>query len=65
VSLPLIAMVGGDPIVRYPVRLPGTLGMQDVIDYGNLVFKFALIMGVSSGAIAGAIVGTSAGRPSR
>jgi len=55
----LVAQIGEAPIVWFPVHLPGTNGMQDAVSYERIVTKFAVIMGVCSGAVVGAIVGSN------
>lgn len=65
VVVPLVSNVGGEATVNHPVHMPGTSGYQDLIRYDALVFKFALVLGTCSGAIAGAVVGAGEGRGRR
>ena len=54
----VVAQVGEAPVVYFPVHKPGTTGMQDVINYQAIVSKFAIIMGVCTGGVVGAIAGS-------
>ena len=57
VLLFVVSQIGEDAVVFYPIHQAGTLGKQDAINYGAIVTRFALIMGVCAGAIVGAIAG--------
>jgi hypothetical protein len=57
VLLFLVAQIGDPAVVYYLVHTPGTSGFQDAINYQAVMSRFAIIMGVCSGAVAGAIAG--------